>query len=201
MMRMRSISKSNDKSIKRTSLTLYVSVIITGIIIGAAVQNIPFFDNLPLKVNRLFMQNRSVIAEVRANFICLLIFAIAAFLAGSSAIGQLLAYFLLLFSGIYTGYITASVYQMYEKNVFFIILMAILPRSAALITVVVISVRESLRSSSYLFEFYLHGDVRENRRITLKLYCVRFLVIILISLFFSAVAGALFYLRSKAFGL
>lgn len=201
MMRMRSISLSNDKRIKGTSLPLYISVIIAGIIIGAAIQNTTFFDNIQIKINCLFMEKCSVIAEVRTTFICLLFFVAAAFLAGSSAIGQLLAYFLLLFSGIYTGYITASVYQIYGKSAFITILTTVIPRSAALITVVILSVREALRSSFYLFEFYLHGDVRENRRITLKLYCVRFLVIILLSLFFSAVAGALFYLRIRAFRL
>lgn len=201
MMRMRSISISNDKSIKGTSLSVYILVIIAGIIIGAIVHNTPFYDNLPIKANVFFMQNCSVIAEVRETFVCMLIFAAAAFLAGSSAIGQPLAYFLLLFSGIYTGYITASVYQMYGKNAFFIILTAVIPRSAALITVVILSVKEALRSSFYLFEFYFHGDVRENKRITLKLFCVRFLVIILLSLIFSAIAGAFFYLQLKAFRL
>ena len=198
MMYMKNISIYNEQNEKSTSLLLYVAVIISGIVIGSVFRNESCFNKITSAILSGFSQNCTWISEIKDTFVCLFIFAAAAFVIGSSVIGQPLAYGLLLYSGIYIGLITASAYQLYGKEAILPVLTTVLPRAFVLTSVVILAVKEALRSSSYLFSFYLHGDIRENKRISLKLYLVRFLVIIILSLILSAVSGVLFYLRLMA---
>ena len=199
MMPMKNVSIYNGQVEKRTSLLLFAAVMIAGIIIGSVLRNTACFSKNTSSVLDIFTQNRTWLSQVKDTFVCLLLFAAGAFIVGSSVIGQPLAYGLLLYSGIYIGLITASAYQLYGKEAIFQVLTTVLPRAFSLIAVVILSVKEALRSSSYLFSFYLNGDVRENKRISLKLYLLRFLVIIILSLILSAASGVFFYLRLMAY--
>ena len=195
MMPMKNVSIYNGQVEKRTSLLLFAAVMIAGIIIGSVLRNTACFSKITSSVLNSFTQNTTWLSQVKDTFVCLLLFAAGAFIVGSSIIGQPLAYGLLLYSGIYIGLITASAYQLYSKEAIFQVLTTVLPRAFSLTAVVILSVKEALRSSSYLFSFYLNGDVRENKRISLKLYLLRFLVIIILSLILSAASGVFFYLR------
>ena len=199
MMPMKNVSIYNGQVEKRTSLLLFAAVMIAGIIIGSVLRNTACFSKITSSVLNSFTQNTTWLSQVKDTFVCLLLFAAGAFIVGSSIIGQPLAYGLLLYSGIYIGLITASAYQLYSKEAIFQVLTTVLPRAFSLIAVVILSVKEALRSSSYLLSFYLNGDVRENKRISLKLYLLRFLVIIILSLILSAASGVFFYLRLMAY--
>ena len=199
MMPMKNVSIYNGQVEKRTSLLLFAAVMIAGIIIGSVLRNTACFRKITSSVLDSFTQNSTWLSQVKDTFVCLLLFAAGAFIVGSSIIGQPLAYGLLLYSGIYIGLITASAYQLYSKEAIFQVLTTVLPRAFSLIAVVILSVKEALRSSSYLLSFYLNGDVRENKRISLKLYLLRFLVIIILSLILSAASGVFFYLRLMAY--
>ena len=178
------------KHIKWTGSAIFILIIMAGILIGSLADTalsecrwlVPFFASFPLDF--------SIMSEVRRTFLFLFIFVTVSFAAGLFAIGQPLAMLQLIYCGISIGTCTASMYRLYGKSALLPVLIVVLPKAAAVITVAVLSVRESVRNSlSLLFCFIREGN-QENARMSPKLYCIRYIVLIILSLTFSVAVGA-----------
>ena len=191
MVHMKYISTNSEKRSKWTSLSFFILIIIAGIIIGSVMQK-PLFECR--FTHFMTVESCSAAADIKNTFFISLFYISGAFIVGSSAIGQPLAYSLLLNCGTAVGSCTFLIYKLYGKSAVIPVTMTVLPKAAAISAVTVLAVRAALRSSAALFCAYRDGDVRDSRELDIKLYCTRSVVLILLSLFFSAAAGAFDFL-------
>lgn len=125
------------------------------------------------------------------TFMSIGVFLLAAFAAGLSVFGAPCGLALLVLRGIGIGASVASMYLVYGKGAVLPVLVTVLPRSAAAAFIAVISVREAVRNSGALLAFCLDTETRGERQISFRLYCIRFVVLILFSIFISAADGAI----------
>lgn len=194
MMCMKNASTNNDKYTKWTSLKAFIPVLLTGLIIGSLTNrtalNIRWLNGVFYGIG----SNVTVIDEVKNTFFISLVFLTAAFLLGLFALGQPLLYLLLFGLGSIIGSCAESMYSFYGKNAVLLILMTLIPKAAVLSATVILSVRVSFRSSSSLLYAFMNGDVRDGSETYLRLYCVRYTVLMLLSLVFAAVVGIFDYL-------
>ena len=79
--------------------------------------------------------------------------------------------------------------------------MTVLPKAAVIFVISALAVRSALKSSAALFCAYRDGDIRDSRELDLMLYCIRFIVLILLALVFSAAVGVFDFLYLKLFRL
>ena len=191
MMRMKRIS---TKKCIWTSLPVFILILLAGLVIGSAADNtvtgFEWLDRLFYDINA----GTTVLDEVRNTFLLSLIFLLAAFLFGLFAVGQPFLYLLIFCLGNCIGSCTAAMYRIYGKSAVLLLLMTLIPKASGLFVTVILSVKASLKSSASLFCAFLYGDLHDCNGSGLKLFCIRYTVLILLSLAFSAVVGFLDYL-------
>jgi hypothetical protein len=185
---MKYISTNKEKRSKWTSLSFFILIIIAGIITGSVMHK-------PLLGSRLphfnTFESCSAVSNIKNTFFVSVFYICSAFIVGSSVIGQPFAYALLFNCGTAVGSCTFMMYKLYGKGAVIPIILTVLPKAVSISSVTVLAVRAALRSSAALFCAYRDGDVRDSRDLDIKLYCTRYIVLILLSLFFSAAASAL----------
>ena len=126
----------------------------------------------------------------RYTFFSSLIFIVAAFLSGLFAFGQPLGIVLIIGKGAEIGLSAVMMYSVKGISALPAIFLLNLPKSVAVSVVMILAVREVIRSSMSV----LHGLISEreydSERADLKLYCIKFIVLIII-IFIVSVADSL----------
>ncbi len=117
-------------------------------------------------------------------------FLAAAFLSGFFALGQPLGFLLMLCRGFGVGASGAAMYILHGGKAAAGMLIFVLPKAVPAIIIYSLAVREAFRASSYTFSGWLPEGFREYDKSEIKFYCIKFLVLIIISLIIS-VADAL----------
>ena len=201
MMHMKNMGTNAGTRCIWTSLPFFISIIITGIVIGSVAEK-PLFE-FDWAHFGYAVPSESVFpaAEIKNTFIISVLCVCVAFIAGFSVIGQPLAYFLLLNSGTAAGSCIFTMYKLYGKNTVLPLIMTVLPKAAVIFVIIVLAVRSALKSSAALFCAYRDGDIRDSRELDIRLYCIRFIVLILLALVFSAAVGVFDFLYLKLFRL
>ncbi len=115
------------------------------------------------------------------TFVSSALFLIAAAVSGLSAVGQPLASALLLYRGFGIGAASAAVYGSSGFNAVSSVLTGVVPKAVAVIAVSVLAVRESIRSSSGIMYYLAKGEAPDRHSNELKMYLIRFAVLLLIS--------------------
>ena len=117
-----------------------------------------------------------------------LLFLAAVFLLGAFAFGQAAGAAMLVYRGVGIG---VSVSQMYSAGG-----LRSVPAVAALAVslIAILAVREAMRSSNRILLFFASGKSIGSERRGLRMYCIRFAVLIIISLFISAADSLLNYI-------
>lgn len=130
----------------------------------------------------------------RSVFVPSLILVVSAFLSGLFAFGQPLGIALLVGKGMEIGLSVAMIYSAKGISAFPAVILFSLPKSVAVSAVMILAVREVLRSSVAI----LHGLISEreysSERADLKLYCIKFIVLIVIIFVISAADSLLNYM-------
>ena len=121
------------------------------------------------------------------NVMSAILFLLAVFAVGTSAVGQPLALGLLFYRGFGTGIAAASLYGTFGMKAVPMVALLIVPKSAGMLVTAVLSVREAIRSSCGLAYYLSTGDSDENRTGGLRLYLISFIVLTVISMSVSAV--------------
>lgn len=188
---MKYIGTNLDKCSKWTSKLFLILIIIAGIIIGSFMQK-PLIECK--WTHFISVESNSVFSDIKNTFFIMLFYIFCAFIVGSSALGQPLAYLVLLHVGSVIGSFAFLMYNYYGNSAFFSILITFLPKAIAISVVIVLAIVTAFRSSATLFYAYRYGDVRDGRELDIKLYCIRFIVLILLSFIFSGAVGACDYL-------
>lgn len=201
MMHMKNMGTNAETHCIWTSLPFFISIIITGIVIGSVAEK-PLFELDWARFGYTVpSESFFAAADIKSTFIISVLCVCIAFIAGFSAIGQPLAYFLLLNGGTAVGSCIFTMYKLYGKSAVLPLIMTVLPKAAVIFVITVLAVRSALKSSAALFCAYRDGDIRESRVLDLRLYCIRFVVLILLTLVFSAAVGVFDFLYLKLFRL
>ena len=188
---MKYISTNPEKCSKWTSKTFFIFIIIAGIIIGSIIHK-PFFECIC--PHFFSVKGNSVVHDITNTFLISLFYVFSAFIVGSSALGQPLAFLLLFYGGYTFGFCTFLMYNLYGKAAVIPIIMTFVPKAAVISVIMILALRTAFKSSATLFAVYCDGDVRDSRELNLKLYCIRFIVLILVSFIFSVAVGTFDYL-------
>lgn len=115
-----------------------------------------------------------------------LLFLMAVFLSGTSALGQPSSLILLFYRGFGTGVSAAMLYSEMGLKAFTAVVLLLLPKALCMLITAIIAVREALRSSCGLACCMTGADSYGNHSGSLRLYAVRFIVLAFISIAVSA---------------
>lgn len=198
MMPMKHISTYADKDKLWTSCRLYVLMIAVGILIGSLTSGNSAAARILTAVPRLLPTDRHIpifIYEVRV-FLWAACFNCLAFFFGSCALGKPFGWLMLLYHGAVTGASVTAMYASLGVSAFLPMLIVVLPRSLAFSALAILAVREALRSSQSLFQYLVRGEAVTGSEGSFRLYCVKYAVLMILSLIISAADGGLNYLCS-----
>jgi len=184
MMCMKQISTFNNNRKGRTSLLFYITFIIIGIVSGAFISEKESLSSC-VWINQCFQMQKSV----RSFFLLasMILFLFAAFLAGLSAVGQPFGLLLLVYRGVGIGVSAGAMYALRGQDAILPVIITFLPIASAVSVISALAVRESVRNSGIIFSFCLSRSEDSYDRPSFRLYCVRFIVLIIFSIFASAV--------------
>ena len=180
---MKFTSTAADMKKRGTSFLVLSFAAALGILAGAFCVSRGFSADSPW-LHQYFSCNdciRKFAVIFRHSFLSSALFLAAAAVLGLSAVGQPAAAALLIYRGFGVGAATAAVYGASGFGAVSSVLTLIVPKSAALLTVSVLAVRESIRSSSEILYYLAIGEAPDRRTNELKLYIIRFAVLLLIS--------------------
>ena len=123
-----------------------------------------------------------------------IIFLTAVFLLGTFAFGQAAGGIMLIYRGIGIGVSVSQMYTVGGLRSLPAVAALALPYSLAVSLVAILAVRESMRSSNRILFYFATGKSVGSERRGLKMYCIRFAVLMIISLFISAADSLLNYI-------
>jgi hypothetical protein len=132
---------------------------------------------------------------MRTTFLSLVLFVFAAFLFGLSAVGQPFGLALLIYRGIGIGVSVTTLYAVFGTGSVMRVLVLVFPKALAVSAISVLAVRETVRSSNSLLSYCVKSEHDDNRN-SIRLYSLKFVVLILLSLLISAADGGVNYLYS-----
>lgn len=114
------------------------------------------------------------------------VYLLAAFLLGTSAAGQPFGVLMLAYRGFGIGMSAALMYIRMGIAAFPSAALLLFPKAAAVSVVSVLAVRELIRSSNAVFRYLVHEGEHYGEYRGIKLYCIRFAVLMIISFIISA---------------
>lgn len=162
---------------------------IAGIITGSCV-SVLYADNELLKQSVSPALFGVTLLEIfRHTLASSLIFVITAFFCGLFAFGQVMGIALIVIKGIEIGLSSAFLYAEKGLSAFPAVMVLNVPKAIALSAVAVLAVREMWRSSSALLRFLVSGE-HVPEQVSLKLYCLKYIVLIVI-IFIISIADSL----------
>lgn len=186
---MKQISTFNTKK-DRTSLVFYMIFIIIGIATGAILAYKSHFSAC-IWINQCLFTMSFPLRDSVNTLLSLIIFLGAAYLSGLFAFGQVCGFILLIYRGIGIGVSASLMYAMYGKSAIIPVIITFLPKASAVVFIASVAIRESVRNSRAIFEFCISGYDSSEKSVSFKLYCLRFIVLIIFSILISAADGAL----------
>lgn len=161
------------------------AVLTVGILTGSfTAVSAGFLENLPLAnqyISPLFAGN-TLLEILRNTFLSLSGILGIIFCTGFFAVGQPLSVLVLIYRGFGIGFSTALTYLSFGKSGFYITMLFIVPKILATSFIIMLAVRESLRLSNIVYGYIFKDNVQENMTKYIRLYCIKFIVLILFSL-------------------
>lgn len=183
---------------RKLSLGLLLLLMSGGVVAGTvmvcaaddlnAISKSIFTQNL-LKTNEL-----KTIIEIYLNaFIPLAVTLILQYICGFSALGQPLTIIGIIYRGISTG-ITASIfYLLLGLKGFLAILVMLFPFASVSTVILVLGARESIKFSNLFMNFALNKHIEEEKHPGIKLFTIKFIVLMVLSLLAAAVDSIITY--------
>lgn len=172
--------------------------ITTGIITGSCfavcgndmLKNSPVFNQY---ISPLF--NGSSLFEIIKNtFLSVSAVIMIIFCTGFFAVGQPVAILSLIYRGFGIGVSTALTYMAFGKDGFYLTLIFIVPKILATSVIIMLAVREALRLSNIIYSFIFRDSARELMGRYIRLYCLKFIILIFLSLITAAADSGINYL-------
>ncbi len=126
------------------------------------------------------------------NLFPLLFLLVVQFFSGYFAFGQTFAYITAVYRGLATGISAVFSYIVFGGNGFFVILASIIPFAVVTAAVIILGAREAVRQSRQVADFSFFGK-NENTPPDMKLYLIKFLVLVIAAVIFSFADGIVTY--------
>ncbi len=192
---------------RRRFILLLNAVIITGIAVGAVLASLIGADRLDNAVwlHQFFspLCSGNTVLEVFLNCMRISFMYIGAFFAlGFCSCGQPLCMLLLAYRGVGIGAAAAQLYMLMGVRAFPAILVLVLPKAVMLSFVTVLAAREALKLSGVQFTLVFRDVLPEEKmRRTVKLYCVKFIVLTAAVLLASAADAFLNYMFTDLYNI
>lgn len=186
---------TSDKS-RRVFLTVLALTATVGIFIGS------FFgaerQDLPSAwIHQYFYPfacDRSLFSFFLNDCASAAVFISAVFLFGLFPTGQPLAAVALVYRGFGAGLSAALLYARFGRAAVTAVLLLIIPKAIAYIYISMLAVREGIRSSDYILHMLIYNDSENTKAFSLKMYAVKYGVLILLSVVAAAADTAVNYL-------
>ena len=185
---------------RRLCLLLLNMAIIAGIAAGAAVAAMKRGSGMTdsLWLHQFFApvySGNTVLDVFKNTFVLSGIYLAAVFILGFFSFGQPLGIILLAYRGFGIGVSVAQMYILSGMESLPAVLAMLLPKALALSFIASLGVREMLKLSCALFSFLFKDELPDEKMVrTVKLYAVKFLVLLFLSLLVSIADSALNYI-------
>ena len=173
---------------KETNLLFYYLFIISGIIIGSFC-SLRYDISSFYAIDQGFLPLNKDISIVKAFFIVFipsLFLLLTAFLSGLSAVGQPVELFILIYRGFGIGSAVTSLYTEAGSSAVMQVAVMILPKAVAFSALAALSVKEAVHFSSDMMHYCIYKEGCVNESCSFRAYCIRFIVLIALSLTISA---------------
>lgn len=183
-------------SLRRTSLSVYILFIITGMLIGTFIAKYTSLSSY-VTINHFFLLPQDSLKASRliiGTFLTSLCFITSAFFFGLCAIGQPFELLLLLYRGIGIGVSAASFYITYGKAGIAPVLITILPKATAFSIVTAVAAREGIRLSCSVFSYCFLRNEHTPPHGGIKMLIIKYSFLVLISLLISFADGTVYSL-------
>jgi len=167
---------------------------IAGSVYGAAHPH-----GLPLMLHQCFLPGQcgsSFFTVAWNTFLSSALFISAAYFAGLFAFGQPLGIALLIYRGFGIGASSAALYSSEGIGAALKVTLQLMPVALAFTGVAILAVRELLRVSTTILRLWTIGELKNEKLIDLKLYSVKYAVLLLLSAIISLADGAVYILCS-----
>lgn len=138
----------------------------------------------------------TVLDVFRNTFISASLFCGISYFVGMFALGQPLGIAMLFYRGFGIGLSAAMVYSACGIDGIKPVLVLILPKAMAFVFVALLSVREILRMSVHILKSLISCDNEISEKKIFRLYCIKFIVLIVISFIISVVDSFVNYMFS-----
>lgn len=161
---------------------------IIGIIIGSFLA-VPDGNEFLRQICCPALHGATLLEIFRSTLVSSLIFIIMAFFSGLSAFGQPAGIALIIAEGAEIGLSAGFVYAQKGLSAFPAVMVLNVPKAIAFSAVALLAVREVWRNSSALLRFLVSGE-HSSEQNSLKLYCLKYLVLIII-IFIISIADVL----------
>ena len=194
---MKNISNFTDGQKKKPSALIFLIIVLAGVTAGSFIRT---GSSSALQFLNDFVPSRcgNTVYEVFINsFIRLSAFTVTAFVLGIWAFGQPFGVLMLVYRGLEIGSSTALIYSSRGLSGLPEVLVLVLPKALAVTAVSVLAVRELMRSSCGILKYVLSDCTESTGRGTFRLYCIKFAVLMIISLIISVGDAFMNYLFSS----
>lgn len=175
--------------------TLMLCAAVSAGMIAGSVYGAAHPHGLPLILHQCFLPGESgtgFLTVTRNTFFSSALFIAAAYLAGLSALGQPVGIALLIYRGFGIGASSASLYSSEGAGAAFKVTLQLMPAALALTGVAILAVRELLRTSTAVLRLWTAGELKDEKLIDLRLYSVKYAVLLLLSAIISLADGAVY---------
>lgn len=186
---MKHTSYISDSDKRKSGFFLLFTVEIIGIIIGSYIAVSDIDTETIRSILCPTIDGATLIDIFKNTLVPSLIFIVSAFLCGVFAFGQPLGIALIIAEGAEIGLSVAFLYA--EKGISALpaVLVLYIPKAVAFSFVAVLAVREVLRNSALIMGFVISAE-HNSEKISLKLYCTKFIVLTII-IFIISIADSL----------
>lgn len=196
------MKKISTISEKRTSLSVYMVFIAAGIAIGAFLAKVPFCAGNSI-INQYFLTPYEAVNPyyiIGRSFLFSAAIITAAFFFGASAVGQPFGISLLIYRGIGIGISTSSMYISMGSAAIIPVTVTVLPKAAAFSLITALSVRENVHNSCLIFSRCFGKGEQSPVKGGLKLWLIKYFVLIILSLIISSADGVIYFLFTSVSG-
>lgn len=182
------------KNHNRTSVIIMLIFILLGIVAGTAI-----YMKYPIAAEQIhgFIKsgNKRTIVEVfREAFDNTFIILLILMFSGFSSVSQPIELSALIYRGIVLGISLSYTYAVYAVKGVFICVLMILPHALMTSIILVLAVRESMRMSTAVAIFAFKGQSEVTDRPDIKLYLLKFLILLLFLIAASLIDCVITYL-------
>lgn len=192
--------KTNFTGTQRRKLSLGLLLLLMSGGIVAGTVTVCSAENLNAVNTSVFTQNllktteeKTIIQIYLNSFMPLAAALIVQYLCGFSALGQPLTIAGIIYRGVSTGISASIFYLMLGIKGFLAILIMLFPFAAVSSMILILGARESIKFSNMFMSYALNKHVEDDRHSGIKLFTVKFIVLIVLSLLAAAADSLITY--------